>query len=138
MTRAGQNRQSDGDPPSCVLTAPSSVLANGAAKMKIPILAFWAAGLACAFADGDQGLDIDGELIHEMSEEMTNDKNSRDGIEHDLFPLTYHQQLKYDFKLLGAETYRGRPVYRVSFEPKRHQEFDEAAWRGEALIDRDE
>ena len=83
-------------------------------------------------------VDLDGELINEMSEEMTNDQNSRDGIEHDLFPLTYHQQLKYNFKIIGAETYRGRPVYRVSFEPKRHQDFDEAPWKGEALIDRAE
>jgi len=26
-------------------------------------------------------------------------------------------------------------VYRVAFEPKPHQDFDEAAWKGEALID---
>ena len=83
-------------------------------------------------------VDLDGELINEMSEDMTNDKNSRDGIDHELFPLTYHQQLKYDFKLVGAETYRGRAVYRVSFEPKPHQEFDQASWRGEALIDQAE
>ena len=83
-------------------------------------------------------IDIDGELINEMSEDMTNDRNSRDGIDHDLFPLTYHQQLKYNFKLVGAETYRGRDVYRVSFEPKRGQDFDEASWKGEALIDRAE
>jgi hypothetical protein len=83
-------------------------------------------------------VDIDGELINEMSENMTNDRNSRDGLDHDLFPLTYHQQLKYNFKLEGTQTYRGREVYRVSFEPKRGQDFDEAAWKGEAFIDQAE
>src|SRR5471030_2049734 len=55
-----------------------------------------------------KGVDIDGELMNDMSEDMTNDRNSRDGIDHQLFPLTYHQQLKCNFKLVGAETYRGR------------------------------
>jgi hypothetical protein len=80
-------------------------------------------------------LDIDGELIHEMSEEMTNDKHSRDGISADLFPLTGHEQRKYNFQLVRREKYRGSDVYRVKFEPKPHQEMDEAAWKGEALID---
>lgn len=83
-------------------------------------------------------LDIDGDLIDEMSEDMTNDKNSRDGLDHDLFPLTYHQQLKYDFKLIGAETYRGREVYRVSFQPGKGKGIEDANWKGEALIDQAE
>jgi hypothetical protein len=80
-------------------------------------------------------MDIDGEIIDEMSNEMTNDHSSRDGIGADLFPLTTEQQRRYNFKLLAAEPYHGRDVYRVSFEPKPHQDFDEAAWKGEALID---
>lgn len=80
-------------------------------------------------------LDIDGELINEMSEEMTNDRKSRDGIAADLFPLTEHQQHNYNFKLIGRENYRGSDVYRVKFEPKPHQQFDQAVWKGEALID---
>ena len=66
---------------------------------------------------------------------MTDDRHSRDGIGADLFPLTTEQQHKYNFKLLAAEPYHGRDVYRISFEPKPHQDFDEAAWKGEALID---
>jgi hypothetical protein len=85
-----------------------------------------------------KGLDIDADLINSMSEDMTNDKNSRDGIDHDLFPLTYHQQLKYDFKLIGSETYRGRQVYRVSFAPKKGKGIEDADWKGEALIDQAE
>ena len=80
-------------------------------------------------------MDIDGDLIDDLSNDMTNDKSSRDGIGANLFPLTTEEQHKYNFKLLGAEQYRGRDVYRVSFEPKPHQESDEAAWKGEAIID---
>jgi hypothetical protein len=74
-------------------------------------------------------------MINEFSEEMTNERGSRDGIARDLFPLTEHEQRKYDFQLLRREKYRGSDVYRVKFQPKPHQEFDEAAWKGEALID---
>jgi hypothetical protein len=80
-------------------------------------------------------MDIDGDLIDDLSDDMTNDKSSRDGIGANLFPLTTDEQHKYNFKLLAAEKYRGRDVYRVSFEPKPHQDFDEAAWKGEAMID---
>jgi opacity protein-like surface antigen len=80
-------------------------------------------------------MDIDGDLIDDLSNDMTNDKGSRDGIGANLFPLTTEEQHKYNFKLLAAEPYRGRDVYRVSFEPKPHQDFDEAAWKGEAMID---
>jgi hypothetical protein len=80
-------------------------------------------------------MDIDGDLIDDLSNDMTNDKSSRDGIGANLFPLTTDEQHKYNFKLLAAEKYRGREVYRVGFEPKPHQDFDEAAWKGEALID---
>jgi hypothetical protein len=85
-----------------------------------------------------KGLDIDGDLINDMSNDMTDDRNSRDGIANDLFPLTYHQQLKYEFRLIGMEQYRGRPVWRVAFEPKPHQDFGETIWKGEGLIDAEE
>lgn len=91
-----------------------------------------------------KNIDIDGQLINNLSNDMTNDENSRDGIARDLFPLTYHQQLKYDFHLVGSEQYRGRQVYRVTFEPKRKphladaDEGDSAIWKGQALIDASE
>jgi len=83
-------------------------------------------------------LDIDGDLINDMSEDMMGNHDSRDGIDNDLFPLTYHQQQKYDFKLLGSETYRGREVYRVGFEPKKGSHMEDGGWKGEALIDQAE
>ncbi|HUA59080.1 MAG TPA: hypothetical protein VML19_10025 [Verrucomicrobiae bacterium] len=84
-----------------------------------------------------KSLDLDADLLESFSEDMTDDHSSRDGIGHDLFPLTYHQQLKYDFKLEGARIWEGREVYRLSFQPKPksvHIE-DGAIWKGEALID---
>jgi len=80
-------------------------------------------------------LDIDGELIDEMSDEMIDDK-SRDGIGEDLFPLTAKEQKKYAFKLKGRETYRGRAIYRIAFEPKPSE--NHSIWKGEALIDVEE
>ena len=41
-------------------------------------------------------MDIDGELIDDLSNDMTDDKHSRDGIACDLFPLTADQQHKYN------------------------------------------
>jgi hypothetical protein len=86
-----------------------------------------------------KGNDIDGELIDDMSKDMTDDQQSRDGLASNLFPLTREQQASYHYRLAGIETHRGRQVYRVSFEPKStpHEECD-ALWKGEALIDRDE
>jgi hypothetical protein len=80
-----------------------------------------------------KNVDIDGNLMDEMSKEMLSNHKGRDGIDPELFPLTNHQQLKYNFRLIGTETYRNRQVYRVAFEPKPHQE--DAPWKGEALID---
>jgi hypothetical protein len=90
-----------------------------------------------------KNVDIDGELVDSMAEEMMHDRGSRDGISPDLFPLTYHQQLRYDFTLEAGETYRGRRVYRVRFVPKRKPSLDDldgngGIWKGEALIDAEE
>ena len=79
-------------------------------------------------------LDIDGDLIHDMAQDMMNDEKSRDGIGQDLFPLTAGEQKKYDFRLVGTEIYRGRSVYRVAFDPRKGSE-DDGDWKGEALID---
>lgn len=86
-----------------------------------------------------KGVDIDGDLINSLSEDLTNDQKSRDGISCDLFPLTGREQSKYKFRLVGEEKYRGRDVYRVAFEPDgKHHEEDAPDWKGEALIDRSE
>jgi hypothetical protein len=85
-----------------------------------------------------KGLDIDGNLIDDMSNDLTNDENSVDGIGHSLFPLTGKEQAKYTFRLLGTESFQGRKAYRVAFEPSpEHLSLEEggAFWKGEALID---
>ncbi|HEY1341554.1 MAG TPA: hypothetical protein VGF59_28785 [Bryobacteraceae bacterium] len=87
-----------------------------------------------------KSLDIDGQLIDELSNDMLSDRQGRDGIDREMFPLTYHEQLKYDFKFVKTEKYHGRDVYRVAFEPKPHVggEEDGPIWKGEALIDAEE
>jgi hypothetical protein len=81
-------------------------------------------------------LDIDGDLIGDIAQDMMNDGASRDGIGQDLFPLIAKEQTKYAFRLVRKEEYRGRTVYRVAFEPRRGEE--QASWKGEALIDAQE
>ncbi len=81
-------------------------------------------------------LDIDGDLMRDMVNDMTGDKESKDGLAHDMFPLTAKEQAKYDYLLEGKEIYRGRAIYRISFHPKPHTE--DADWKGEALIDAEE
>jgi hypothetical protein len=87
-----------------------------------------------------QSVDLDGELIDSFAEEFTGDKRSRDGISHAFFPFTSDKQNRYRFHLVGEETYRGRPVYRISFEPSGTgwEEFGDAPWSGELLVDRAE
>jgi len=85
-------------------------------------------------------LDIDGELIDEMADELTGDSKSRDGITMELFPLTSKEQRKYRFTLEGTEEYRGRSVYRVRFKPIKTSLLDgddgsSSLWEGEILID---
>jgi hypothetical protein len=84
-----------------------------------------------------KNVDIDGQIIDELSNDMLSDHKGRDGIDAQYFPLTYHQQLKYDYRLVRQEKYRGRDVYRVAFQPKPHMSGtnDEPVWKGEALID---
>jgi hypothetical protein len=90
-----------------------------------------------------KGTDIDGQLLDSFSHDMMHDSKGQDGISNDLFPLPYHQQLKYNFTFVAAESYQGRPVWRIAFEPKKRPSIDDldgggAAWKGEALIDAEE
>jgi hypothetical protein len=71
-------------------------------------------------------VDIDGDLIEDLAEDLVGDSDSKDGIDMDLFPFLPKHLPDYKFTLLGTESYRGRPVHRISFE---------GTWGGEALID---
>lgn len=74
--------------------------------------------------------DIDGDLIEDLTDDMINDKESRDGIGKDLFPLTSDEQRYYSFKLAGTRAIHGVEAYRITFEPNS----EARAWAGEALI----
>ncbi len=82
-------------------------------------------------------MDIDGDVISDLADDMTNDSVSRDGMAVDLFPLTGREQKKYTFRLTGIETYRRREVYRVEFSPAGGCE-NGVCWAGEALVDKRE
>jgi hypothetical protein len=88
-----------------------------------------------------KGVDIDGEVAKSLTDDLTNDKKSRDGITKDLFALTANRQQGFVFKLEGKENYRGREVYRITFKPRKPSLFDcddddeSSCWAGEALID---
>ena len=88
-----------------------------------------------------KSVDIDADLANSLSNSLANDSKSRDGIERDLFPLTSRQQRRYVFHLEGTEDYRGTPVYRITFKPKKtvldsDDDRDGGEWQGEVLVDR--
>jgi hypothetical protein len=85
-----------------------------------------------------KGLDIDADVAKSLVDDLTNAK-SKDGIGNDLFLFTKKLQVFYAFHLEGQEDYRGIPVYRITFAPKKFDwDNDAAQWAGEALIDRAE
>lgn len=81
--------------------------------------------------------DIDGELIDDLTNDLIDERESRDGFACDLFPLTGKSQSAYEFKLQGKENYRGREVYKIRFRPRKNekQEDKNALWKGELLVD---
>jgi hypothetical protein len=96
------------------------------------------------------GLDLDGELMEDLIDDLVNDKKSRDGIPHSLFPLATKDLPAYKFTLVETKDYKGRRTHRIAFEPATKPENcvnigksdeDDCAtkpWKGEALIDAEE
>jgi len=78
-------------------------------------------------------MDIDGDLVEDMTDDMVNDKESRDGIPRNLFPLTAQEQAHYTYRLAGTQQVNGTEAIRLQFEPKKGD--DERAWAGEVLVD---
>lgn len=85
-------------------------------------------------ATPEKARELDRELAHDLAEDLVGNKKSRDGVDTNLFPLTAAKQKDYVFKLVGAESYRGRSVHHIAFEPREGGNSD---WTGDALIDRD-
>ena len=67
--------------------------------------------------------------------DLDEDSHSKDGIATDLFPLRTAEQKKYEFRLIGEQTFQGRSAYHISFRPKDKNDID---WAGEAYIDKEE
>jgi len=76
----------------------------------------------------------DGELVRDFREDATDEK-SKDGLAHDLFPLTTDEQKEYKFRLIDHEPIEGRECYHIAFAPK---DDDDTDWAGEAYIDAQE
>lgn len=76
-------------------------------------------------------MDIDGDLIEDLADDLVADEKSKDGIDMDLFPFLPKDLPEYNFKLMKTEEFRGRKVHRVEFAGKTK----EKPWMGEALID---
>lgn len=88
-----------------------------------------------------KGIDIDADFAKSLLDDFGNDKDSRDGVDHNCFPLTSAEQGKYKFQLEGAEDYRGTPVYKVTFSPRKRPNIwddDNGSWEGEVLVDQNE
>ncbi len=80
-----------------------------------------------------QGMDIDGDLVEDMTDDMVKDKESRDGIPRNQFPLTAKEQAHYDFRLAGTQAVNGVQALRLLFEPRKGDV--ERPWTGEVLVD---
>jgi hypothetical protein len=78
---------------------------------------------------------IDGGLVHGLFRDELADDKAKNGLNHDLFPLTTSEQQKYRFTVAGTGKAAGHDVYRVSFVPV---DRNDLTWAGEALIDRTE
>lgn len=76
--------------------------------------------------------DTDIDLVENMRAHLTSDKNSKDGVNAGLFPLTSAEQKSLLFALKGQEQKNGRDTYHVIFRPK---DKDDYGWKGDAWID---
>jgi hypothetical protein len=94
-----------------------------------------------------KGLDLDGELITDFADDFANDKDSRDGISREFFPLTSREQKKYRFEYKGQEIFKNREAFKIAFKPldkssskqtnSSHNE-DSGPWTGDILVDKEE
>jgi hypothetical protein len=83
-------------------------------------------------------LDIDGEIIQGIADDFGHDQKSKDGVDHDLFPLRSDMLSRYVFKLSGTEKWHDRDVYHITFKGLDKDDDDHHCWAGEALIDKTE
>ncbi|MBM3783129.1 MAG: hypothetical protein FJW30_02155 [Acidobacteria bacterium] len=91
------------------------------------------------------GVDVDGALVESLMRDFVENKKSRDGIPHSLFPFRVADLPYYQFQWLGEGQHQGRRVLRIGFSPNKKTKCknDEHSdcpmpWKGEALIDAEE
>jgi hypothetical protein len=92
-----------------------------------------------------KGMDVDGDLIRDLTRNLVDQKGSRDGIPHSLFPLRLKDLPGYKFALNGEFDHQGRRTFKILFEPaEKHNcinigdddgECGSPSWKGEAWID---
>jgi hypothetical protein len=80
-------------------------------------------------------LDLDGEILESVVEDLVEDRKSRDGLSAELFPLTRAEQRHYQFEMGGTRTVAGREAWVIRFKPRKGE--DGRPWKGEALVDRE-
>ena len=82
-----------------------------------------------------KGIDIDGDLVNSFADDFGADEKSKDGLDHDLFPLRSNQQHRFVFKLIGPEKWRDRNAFHIGFTAAENADDDHHCWAGEAFID---
>jgi hypothetical protein len=63
------------------------------------------------------------------------DKDSKDGLDKEFFPLTTGEQKDLRFELVGEQEIAGRKAFRIRFGPQKPHDF---TWAGEAVIDEED
>lgn len=88
-------------------------------------------------------MDLDGEIIDDLTGDLVNDSKSRDGIPKNLFPLGTADLPYYSFRLVETKDYKGRLTHHIAFEPLTKPKCIEIGgdgdcrgqWKGDAWID---
>ena len=75
---------------------------------------------------------LDGDLVSDLRNDLANEKESKDGLAANLFPLTSKEQKQYRFERLPEQKVNGRNAYHIAFKPKDRSDI---VWSGEAFID---
>ena len=87
--------------------------------------------------------------MRDLVNDLVDDKDSRDGIPHDLFPLRKKDLAGYTFTYKDETEVKGRKAYRIAFQPTHkgtcleigtHDDDcgDSKPWKGEVLVDAEE
>lgn len=83
-------------------------------------------------------MDIDGALIESLTDDLVNDKKSRDGFSKDMFPLTVAEQRYYKFELKGRKKVAGVDAWHIRFQPQKPEDGDDWAgdrhWKGDVYV----